>query len=322
MNTATPTPPYAADPTRETRHLNARSAQEFTDWQAWLELGGFGSCDAYARTVAALMIRLPDRAFAEFTDADLAAYLMAVPVKSRRIRKAHLSSWFSWGYRTRRITSNPVDFLSKIKQSPQPLIDIFTEAEQARLEALPLPDGPLMTLMFEAGLRKAEARNMRVERIDFNAGMVIVKEGAKGGRDRLVPIVPALAGAMDRLITEQGLNPTDYLWYDKPGGGFATKLRHSKAIGDTSFGTWWYRCLDKASVPYVKRDTEKGIESRGNPHAARHTFATRWRGRGLELDDLAQILGHASEATTANLYVHTSVKDTGVRMRSLLEVDA
>jgi integrase len=310
------------DPLRDTRHLSARSARELTAWLEWLELGGFGSRDAYERTVAVLLNMYPDRAFHEFADVEITACLLTFPAKSRRIRKAHLNNWFSWGYRTRRIAANPVDLLPVMRRHSQPLIDIFTEAEQTRLEALPLPDGPLMTLLFETGLRREEACRMRVERVDFHAGMVVVKEGAKRGKDRLVPIMPNLAGAIDRLITEEGLQPTDFLWYDKPGGGFATRVRRNKAVAPTSFGRWWYRCLDDAAVPYVKRDPAKGVEGRGNPHTARHTFATRWRARGLELDDLAQILGHSSVAITSDLYVHTATREIGDRMRELLEAQA
>lgn len=310
-----------SEPLRSTRHLGARSARELTAWLEWLELGGYApsSLDGYERTCADLLNSYPDREFGEFTDADIQTRLMAYPVKSRRIHKAHLNNWFGWGYRTRRITANPVDLIAKIKRHDQPVIDIFTEGEQARLEALPVPDGPLMTLLFEAGLRREEACQMRVARIDFLAGMVLVKEGAKRGKDRLVPIMPNLAGAMDRLITEEGLQPHDYLWYDKPGGGFATKVRRNQSIAPTSFGRWWYRCLDEANVPYVKRNPKLGIEGRGNPHTSRHTFATRWRQRGLELDDLSKILGHASVAITADLYVHTSATQRGDRMRELIE---
>lgn len=320
--TATLAPAHVdSDATRETRHLAARTAQEFHAWQQWLELGGFNSCDAYARTVAALMIRHPAKAMGELTPDDVAAALIGYPAKSRRIRKAHLNSWFSWGYRTQRIPTNPVDFLPRIKRHPQPVIDVFTEAEQAALEGLPLPDGPLMTLMFEAGLRVSEARMMRAERLDFTAGMVVVKEGAKRGKDRLVPMMPQLAGAMDRLLTEEGLGPKDHLWYDKPGGGFATKVRRSKPIASTSFGRWWYRCLDDAEVAYVKRDPQAGVTGRGNPHAARHTYATRWKNRGIDLKDLSDNLGHASVAITADLYVHTGATSRAEKMRALLEVE-
>ena len=304
---------------RSTRHLEARSARELKAWLEWLELGGFRSRDAYERTAAVLMNMYPALAFGEFRHDHITACLMTFPAKSRRIRKAHLNNWFSWGYRTQMIAANPVDFLPVMKRHAQPDIDIFTEAEQAALEALPVPDGPLMTLLFEAGLRQAEARMMRVERVDFQRGAVLVREGAKRGKDRLVPIMANLAGAMDRLITEEGLGPKDYLWYDKPGGGFAVAVRRNKPIAPTSFGRWWYRCLDEAGVPYVKRNPKLGIEGHGNPHTARHTFATRWRSRGLPLDKLSKILGHSSVAITADLYVHTGTAEIGDEMRSLLE---
>jgi integrase len=313
---------YADEPLRDTRHLTARSAQEFLAWQEWLELGGFGSCDAYKRTAAVLMNLYPDRAFNEFGEDDLITCLLTFPVKSRRVRKAHLNNWFAWGLRKRHVTGlkvNPVSYLPAMKQHAQPIIDVFSEAEQLRLEALPLPDGPLMTLLFETGLRREEACQMRVERIDFDAGMVMVKEGAKGGKERLVPIVPSLAMAMDFLISDARLKPSDYLWYDKPGGSFATQLRRSQPIAPTSFGRWWYRCLDDARVAYIKRNPKAGITGHGNPHCARHTFATRWRMRGLALDDLQKILGHASVKTTSDLYVHTGTRVIGDRMRDLLK---
>lgn len=319
MSGTAPAAELYGEPLRDTRHLAARSAQELKTWQEWLDLGGFSSCDAYERTVAVLLNMYPDRAFSEFTNDDIVRCLMTFPAKSRRIRKAHLNNWFGWGYRTKHIPANPVELLPVVKRHSQPHIEVFTEAEQTRLEALPLPDGPLMTLLFETGLRREEACQMRVARVDFATGMVIVKEGAKRGKDRLVPIMPSLAGAIDRLITEEGLQPTDYFWYDKPGGGFAVKLRRNKPIAPTSFSRWWYRCLDDANVPYVKRNPKLGIEGRGNPHSSRHTMATRWRGRGLELDDLSQILGHSSVAITSDLYVHTGTRKIGDRMRELLE---
>ncbi len=53
------------------------------------------------------------------------------------------------------------------------------------------------------------------------------------------------------------------------------------------------------------------------PHTARHTFATRWRLRGLGIDDLQILLGHSSINTTASIYVHTRVADVAERMRMI-----
>lgn len=299
------------DPLQNIEHRDAKSARELADWLAWLELGGSAArtLDAYERTAAALLRMFPDKAMTEFTDGDLAHCLMKFPAPSRRIRKAHLSSWFKWAYKTDRISANPVEKLPVMKRPSQPHIEVFTEAEQAALCALPHPDGQLMTLLFEAGLRKSEAIHMRARRLDLNAGFVIVKEGAKGSKDRLVPMVPKLKVAAAELLTLGGLDDDDYLWYDKPGGGWATRVRRSKPIGETSFARWWTRCLYEADVEHRK------------PHTTRHTFATRWRQRGLGLDQLQQLMGHASIATTSDLYVHTNVSELALAMDSRLGGD-
>src|SRR5438132_1063451 len=95
----------AFDPLRESRHRETASARDLADWLAWLELGGYAArtLDAYERTCADLLIAFPATKFVEFTDGDLMQLLRRYPERARHIRKAHLSSWFSWGYKTRRL---------------------------------------------------------------------------------------------------------------------------------------------------------------------------------------------------------------------------
>lgn len=299
--------PYALDPLRDVRHRDARSARDLADWLVWLELGGFAArtLDSYEWTVAALQRAFLDKSFEEFTDGDLMHFLMGIPPASRRVRKAALGSWFKWGYRTRRIPANPMDLLPTIKRGHQPVIEIFTHAEEAALRALPSPDGHLMALLFEAGLRKSEASHMTGKRIDLENGVVIVKEGAKGSRDRVVPIVDDLAKPMADLLLLEGIGPDDFLWYDRPGSPVTTKVRRSRPIAATSFGRWWKRCIDDANVTYRK------------PHTTRHTFATRWRELDLPLEEIQILMGHSSVAITSDLYVHTQISQVGDNMRRL-----
>ena len=41
-----------------------------------------------------------------------------------------------------------------------------------------------------------------------------------------------------------------------------------------------------------------GIEKKGGPHTARHTFATILRAKGFSLEEIQAILGHSSRITT------------------------
>jgi integrase len=101
----------------------------------------------------------------------------------------------------------------------------------------------------------------------------------------------------------EGINQDEYIWYSKPGGG---PVNRARPIGDGSFHRWWDRCLKGAGVRYRK------------PHTTRHTFATRWRRRGLAVDEIQLLLGHSSIRTTSDLYVHTDVEDVAAR-RALIE---
>jgi len=199
-----------------------------------------------------------------------------------------------------------MDLLPAIKRPHQPVIDVFTEAERAALCALPSPDGHLMRLLLEAGLRKSEAIHLTGRRLDFDRMKVIVKEGAKGSKDRTVPMTDALAASLANLVLLEGIDRDDYLWYDRPGGSLASRVRRNKPIGETSFGRWWTRCVAEAEVDYLK------------PHTTRHTYATWLQELGVPMEEIQRVLGHASISTTADLYVHTKIDAIGDRVRSLI----
>ena len=109
-----------------------------------------------------------------------------------------------------------------------------------------------------------------------------------------------MSGRLAELYVVEGINSADYLWYTQPGG--TKKLNRSKPIGEGSFARWWARCIKDAGVRYR------------NPHCARHTFATSWRRRGLAVDEIQILLGHASISTTSDLYIHSKVEDVAEHM--------
>jgi integrase len=92
-----------------------------------------------------------------------------------------------------------------------------------------------------------------------------------------------------------GLEPADYLWYKRRGGG--PRIQRDSPIEETCFNDWWRRCLTAAEVRYR------------NPHMSRHTFATRFlRNRG-RLETLQLVLGHEGIQTTSDLYGHLDMRD-------------
>ena len=301
------------DPTKDKRYRAARAAGDVASWLAWLDLEDKAArtVDAYERTAAHLLMLYPEHELADFSDGDIAQALRRYPRASYRTRRAHLASLFSWAKLTRRLTENPLDLIPKPK-APKPKVqNVFTEGEAWLLCNLEAPDGPLATILFETGIRKGEARHLQRRHVSLDRMELVVYQG-KGGKDRIVPMTERAGRAVAELELLEGLNPDDYFWYRIPGG--RGKRDHSAPIGEGTFHRWWggdkrgsLGIIQKAGVEYRK------------PHMSRHTFATRWRQRGLDLDEIQLLLGHESIRTTSDLYVHTTVHDVAARM---VEIEA
>lgn len=291
------------DPTRDTRYQFARAAREIAEWQARLELEGKATRtrDDYLRSVNVL-VTMFDRDLADFTTAEVTHCINAVPPKSRYGRRAHLQSLFSTALLLGWIDRNPLDLVPKIKRPKRPLIPTFSEAEVELLTGLPLPDGALFQILFDAGLRRGEACRLMVEHVNLDRQTLTVF-GGKGDKDRVVPMTDRLTHALVDLITIEGLNRGDWFWYCAPGG---RRRQHNREIIPSVFARWYRRALKVAAVEYQK------------PHTTRHTCATLWCGWGLPIQEVKRILGHENLETTT-IYVHPANEDIAANMRAVLE---
>lgn len=290
--------------TRDARHKTAAAYREMTDWLAHLALEGKASrtLDDYERTVAALLLRFPDKAACDFDEDDLSRFLMTYPKGSQRIRRAHVASFFKWARLKRRIGENPMEFVPNPRRPSQRVIETFEDAEIELLTGLPSPDGALFLILLDGGLRKGEARRLRVRHINLERGTLIVRHG-KGDKDRIVPMTPRLTHALADLMLLEGLNRDDYFWYCKPGGG---EKKHDRELVESAWHRWYVRSLLAAGVDYR------------NPHTTRHTCATRWQRWGLHREEIQRLLGHASPETT-DRYLHINVEDIVSHMATIME---
>jgi integrase len=300
------------DPLRDKTYQRTRLGRDVADFLAWLELGGASprTLDTYERDLARGALMFPDKAMADLEDSDALHIARSFRPKERRVRVAAYRSFFKWGVRSRRVDRSPFDALPAIKRQPKKVYDLFTSAEIEQLCALPVRDGALMAIMFDTGARKGDCRQLRLRNwrteatADAPYGMLVFHAG-KGGKDRTVPASQRVAVKLAELTIVDGLGPADLLWYVRRGGGRG--ISRDKPLVDSSFDRWWRRCLDDAGVRYL------------NPHATRHTFATRFlRGRG-RLETLQLILGHESIQTTSDLYGHLDMRDVAADMGLVVE---
>jgi integrase/recombinase XerD len=289
---------------RDLRHLDARAASDLADWLAYLMVKGLAdrSLYLYTRRVAFLLRAHPDLTVDEYEAAHVNAVLADRPQRSRfQIRKA-MQQWFDWLEDEERITRNPMRRVPKMRRPPRRPIDIFTDVEIALLESLPMPDGPLLTLMFTTGMRRSECRRLRRDHIDLNRARLVVY-GGKGGKDRVILLTPSALNAVADLDLLERLRPTDYLWYTTFGNGRYRRRRHP--IGDTTFDRWWKRVLAAAEVRYL------------NPHQTRHTYGWMLRSRGWDLEERMLAMGHESPETTQLYYGRLSIEDLVAKVAEL-----
>ena len=288
---------------RDTRHLGARAASDLADWLAHLSVEGKAdrTLHSYMREVALLLREHPDTPLEDFTPADITYVLALKPERSRYITRSIFNSFFQWATDQERIPRNPmVGKVPKMRQPKRRPRDIFSLEEVALLESLPLPDGALFTLMFTAGLRRSECRNLRRDHIDLNRARLVVYQG-KGDKDRIVPLPTLALTAIADLDLGCQLRQDEYVW------ALVKKQQRRRdrlyPIGDTTFERWYARAITAAGVRYL------------NPHQTRHTYGHRLRELGFDIEERQILMGHESIRTTQFYYGRVTVEDVAARIR-------
>lgn len=144
----------------------------------------------------------------------------------------------------------------------------------------------ILAMFMYAGLRFKELVNLKFSDVDFRSGLISVFSG-KGGKDRTIPICESLTGyLMPYLKQREHINP--YSIYFFVG-----------ARGQTPLG---YNVIKRL---FAKIKQKSGIYF--HPHMLRHTFATLMLQGGVNIRDLAEMMGHSNIETTA-LYLGATVE--------------
>lgn len=139
-------------------------------------------------------------------------------------------------------------------------------------------DQAILEILYGCGLRIGEALGLDAGQIHMDEGYVRVR--GKGSRERLVPVGPKAAEAVQSYLTvrrDRFGEVSGPLFFSRCGtrlkkGGFGQRLKR-----------------------YVAR---AGITKRVHPHILRHCFSVHLLSGGANVRALQILLGHASLATT------------------------
>lgn len=137
-------------------------------------------------------------------------------------------------------------------------------------------DHALFLLLYAAGLRIGEALGLTRSAAPLGETLSII---GKGGKQRLVPVLPAARRAVDAYLEAcpHVADGADALFLGERGGSLADGVARRR-------------------MRQIRSDL--GLPESASPHALRHSFATHLLEAGGDLRTIQELLGHAGLATT------------------------
>ena len=139
-------------------------------------------------------------------------------------------------------------------------------------------DTAVLLLLYGSGLRISEALGIRGKDAPTRLRDVLRIEG-KGGKERLVPVLPITIDAVDRYrrLCPYPLDPEGSLFLGAKGGPLSPRI---------------------IQLAIARARDALGLPETATPHALRHSFATHLLSAGADLRQIQELLGHASLSTT------------------------
>ena len=147
-------------------------------------------------------------------------------------------------------------------------------AVQSQTDWINRRDGAVVTLLYGCGLRISEALGLTAADAPLPQSLRI---RGKGGKERMVPVIPAARRAVEAYRTACPHELNGPLFVGARGGAL-----NPRAI---------------AKVMELAR-MQLGLPATATPHAMRHSFATHLLSAGGDLRAIQELLGHASLSTT------------------------
>lgn len=214
-----------------------------------------------------------------------------------------LSTFCSYLVRQNKLASNPVKEIVRPKEKKRLPSFFSPEALKLYFDTPVADDYPsvrnrmIVTLLYDTGLRRAEAASLRLGDIDISRRTIRVI--GKGNKQRMIPVVDSLV----EKIGDYLLLRDDFLKeLDGKTSHRLQKAAESFFLTDAG-GPSYPEFINRT----VKAELSKanGLSGKKTPHTLRHSFATSLLNEGADLNSIKEVLGHSSLAAT-EVYTHNS----------------
>lgn len=218
------------------------------------------------------------------------------------IAKKHrvLAGFFRYEVTRRRLKVSPMPSFERKRVEASFIPYIFSEAELKRLlAAVPAATGSrsdidadtlrtFMLLLYGAGLRRGEARRLKIEDVDLHRSLLHIRR-TKFFKTRIVPIGASLSAVLKPFVAKHCAGRA------RDGGDVLFCKKDGTPLTDSTIGAAFRRLR---AIAGIKRDG--GARNQPRLHDLRHSAAvhrvTSWYRSGADLNDLlpklATYLGH------------------------------
>ena len=216
---------------------------------------------------------------------------------SQHARLVPLRVWFKWLTRQNYMLHNPASEIELPRMGralPKNILSV-PEIEQVMAqpdlaELIGLRDRAIWRRSTGTGLRRLETVNLKLFDLQFDRGLILVRQG-KGHKDRYVPIGERAIAWVNKYLQESrpqlALEPDDL----------------------TVFLTAEGEPFSRDHLTYIVRQhiVNAKLGKVGACHLLRHTMATHMLENGADIRFIQQILGHEDIKTT-QIYTHVALR--------------
>ena len=200
-----------------------------------------------------------------------------------------LSSFFGWMHDHGYIKKNPIRNVKAIKEKKVIKTGITSEELEKLMDAANTQrDKAIVAVLAGSGIRRSELCGMKLADLDLQAKRF--KVCGKGNKERFCFLTPRAKYELERYLAER---PSD-----SPYVFVSLRSPHDQ-LQPTSINRLMTKLGEKAGV-------------QNHTHKLRHYFADNAHEAGLDVLDIARLMGHASIDTT-RIYISQNVEDLAVK---------
>ena len=271
------------------------------------------SLKAYLSELA-IFFKAINKSYETITTDDIRIYLAMSRKNNNEIsidnKRRYLNSFFDWCFNEELIERNPVKKINKIK-SKQQVKEAFTDIEIEKMRSAlayekiyapkkyqretRLRNIAIFETLLSTGTRVTELISIKREQVDKGQDLLVIL--GKGKKERPVYLNARAIIAIKNYLKERKDN-NEYLFISHP----ITHLSNQKE---------GISCCTQSCIECMVRKLGKKVNVEAYPHKFRRTAATNAVRKGMPIEQVQKMLGHATLNTT-QIYVNVSDIDVKI----------